>query len=234
MQPPIVLTVVLLGFSIGGASGGDDLKLKLLECPEAVKKTFQAEAPGAKIETVTKEKDEDEETTFSADVNIGGKIYEIVVLEDGTLSELNLVVEGDEEVPFEKSPAATQATFKAEAFGEKIATLAKDLKYGVTIYEAVVEHRGKSYEIVVSDDGTLVEKVLVIDDEEVEITACPPLVQTALKKHAKGGMIDGITRSTGLGKPTFEAEVETNGKVYLIEVDEGGVLISKSLQAAEE
>jgi hypothetical protein len=235
MSPPWFAIVTLLGFAFEGASAADDPKLKLAECPEAVQKTLQAEAGGAKIEAVTKEKDEDEdETIFSADVRIGTKTYTIEVLEDGTLSEMNLTVEGDDEVPFERSPAATQATFKAEAFGLKIATLGKDMKYGVTIYEAVVEHKGKSYEIVVPEDGTLVEKVLVIDDEDVELTACPPAVQVAFKKHAKGGTIDGITRSTGIGKHTFEAEIEMNGKVYLIEVDETGLLLSKSLQATEE
>jgi hypothetical protein len=234
MQPSWFVTVVLLGFAFEGTSGADDTKLKLADCPEAVKKTLQAEAAGAKIETVTRQKDEDDEVVFSADVVIGGKNYTIDVLENGTLSEIILAIEGDEEVPFDRSPANTQATFKAEAFGVKILTLSKDLKYGVPIYEAVVEHHGKKYEIVVAEDGTLVEKVLVIDDEEVELSACPALVQTSLKKYAKGGTIDGITRSTGIGKHTYEAEVEFKGKVYLIEVDEGGLLISKSLQASEE
>ena len=106
------------------------------------------------------------------------------------------------------------------------------MKYGVTIYEAVVDHKGKSYEIVVAEDGTLVEKVLVIDDEEVELATCPAAVQAAFREHAKGGTIGDITRSTGIGRPTYEAEVEIKGKVYLVEVDESGLLISKSLEAA--
>jgi len=127
-----------------------------------------------------------------------------------------------------------QATFRSEAFGAKIEAVGKDLKYGVTIYETVVDHKGKSYEIVVAEDGTLVEKVLVIEDEEVELAMCPSAVQVALKKHANGGTIDEVTRYTGIGKPTFEAEVEIKGKVYLIEVAENGLLISKSLEATEE
>ena len=43
-------------------------KIKLSDCPAAVRKTFQAEAKGAKIETVTKEKDEDDETVYWAEV----------------------------------------------------------------------------------------------------------------------------------------------------------------------
>ena len=234
MRPYWFLSAGLVGLAVGGAQASDDSKVKFSDCPEAVRTTLQGEAAGAKIEVVTKEKDEDDDVVYWADVVVAGKTYAVGVLEDGTLSEMNLAVDGDDEIPLEKASAAAKATFQAEGFGLKIVTVAKDLKYGVTIYEAVVEHKGKSYQIVVAEDGTLVEKVLVIDEEEVEISACPPLVQAALKKHAKGGKIDAITRSNGIGKRTFEAEVESKGKVYLIEIDEAGVLISKSLQASQE
>ena len=74
------------------------------------------------------------------------------------------------------------------------------MKYGTPIYETVVEHKGKAYEIVVAEDGTLVEKVLVIDDEEVELAMCPAVVQIAFREHAPGGKIGDITRSTGIDR----------------------------------
>ena len=154
-------------------------------------------------------------------------------LEDGTLSEMNLAVD-DEELPFDRCPAAVQATFRSEAFGEKVDAIGRDMKYGVTIYQTVVDHKGKSYEIVVAEDGTLVEKVLVIDDEEVKLSDCPAAVRTALHEHAKGGEIGDVTRSTGIGQHTFEAEVKMKTKVYLIEVAESGLLISKSLEAVKD
>ncbi len=160
-------------------------------------------------------------------------MYEIGVLEDGTLTEMNLAVDGDE-VPFERSPAAVQSTFRREAFGEKVESLGKDLKYGVAIYEAAVRHKGRAYQIIVAEDGTLVEKVLVIDDEEIELAKCPAVVQAALKAHARGGTIGDVTRSTGIGRPTFEAEVKIKDKVYMIEIGENGTLLSKSLEAGEE
>ena len=80
----------------------------------------------------------------------------------------------------------------------------------------------------------MVEKVLVIEDEEVELEKCPLAVRTALREHSDGGKIGQITRSTGIGNHTFEAEVEIKSKVYLIEVAESGFLISKSLEAAQE
>jgi len=233
MPPLWAVTVALSGLVCGMAPGVDEQELKFSDCPPAVRKTFQAEAKGAKIETVTREKDADDETFYWADVTVGGRTYAIGVLEDGTLGEMNLAVD-DEELPFDRCPAAVQATFRDEAFGEKVDAVGKDVKYGITIYEAVVDHDGKSYEIVVAEDGTLVEKVLVIDDEEVELAKCPAAVQAALHEHARGGKIGDITRYTGIGHHTFEAEVKIQGKVYLVEVAESGLLISKALQAGED
>ena len=233
MQPLWFVIAALSGFVFGMAAAGDEEEIKFSDCPAAVRKTFQAEAKGAKIETVTKEKDEDDETVYWADVAIGGKTYAVGVLEDGTLTEMNLAVD-DEELPLDRCPAAVQATFRSEAFGEKVDAVGRDMKYGVTIYQTVVDHKGKSYEIVVAEDGTLVEKVLVIDDEEVKLSDCPAAVRAALHEHAKGGEIGDITRSTGIGQHTFEAEVKIKDKVYLIEVAESGLLISKSLEAVKD
>jgi hypothetical protein len=232
MQPMWFATATSTVLILGMAPAVAGQEIKLSDCPAAVRKTLEAEARGAKLEGVHKEK-EDDETVYWAEVMIGGKTYAIGVLEDGTLTEMNLAV-GDDELPFDRCPAAVQATFHREAFGEKIGTVGKDMKYGIMVYETVVPHRGKSYEIVVAEDGTLVEKVLVIEDEEVELAKCPSTVQTALHQHAKGGSIGAVTRSTGIGRPTFEAEVKIKDKIYLIEVAENGLLISKSLEAGEE
>jgi hypothetical protein len=232
MQLPWFVTAALLSCVLEMAPVMDAQEVKLSDCPEAVRKTFQAEARGSKIESVSKDQ-EDDETVYWAEVTIAGRQYAIGVLEDGTLSEMNLAVD-DADIPFDRCPAPVQGTFRREAFGKAPQTVGKDMKYGVTIFEAAVEHQGKSYEIVVAEDGTLVEKVLVIHDEEVELSKCPATVQTALREHAKGGSIGEITRSTGIGRPSFEAEVTIKDKVYLVEVGENGHLISKSLEAAEE
>lgn len=224
------LASLCLVFGMTSAALGQEVKLS--DCPAAVRKTFEAEAKGSKIETVHTEK-EDAETVYWAEVTIGGRFYAIGVLEDGTLTEMNLAV-ADDELAFEKCSAPVQTTFRREAFGETPTEVGKDIKYGVTIFATVVKHKGKAYQIVVAEDGTLVEKVLVIEDDEVELTKCPATVQAALKEHARGGTIGAVTRSTGLGRPTFEAEVMIRDKVYLIEVAENGHLLSKSLEAAEE
>jgi hypothetical protein len=211
----------------------DEQEIKFSDCPAAVRKTLLAEAKQAKIDSVTKETGEDEQTVYWAEVKIDDRLYAIGVLEDGSLSEMNLAVD-EEDLALGDCPAAVQATYRAESFGEKVNTVGKDMKYGVTIFETVVDHNGKSYEIVVALDGTLVEKVLVINDEEIKLADCPEAVRKSLREHTKDGTIGSVTRSTGIGGHTFEAEVKIKDSIYLIEVSESGHLISKSLEAAED
>lgn len=187
----IAMTAVS-GFIFGTASADDD-KIKFSDCPAAVRKTFQVEAKGVKIETVTKERNEDGVTVYWAEIAISNKTYALGVMKDGTVSEMNLVVDRDD-LPFSGCPVAVQATFQSEAFGVKVGVVSRDIKYGVTLYHTVVDHKGKSYEIVVAEDGTLVEKVLVIDDEDVKLSDCPAAVRAALHEHAKGGEIGDIAR----------------------------------------
>ena len=228
------LLVMALSLGVGGSARRDDdaSKVKFETCPAAVKKTFEAEAKGVKIDSVGKETNEGE-STYWADVHIGGRVYSIGVSEDGTLSEMNLATDV-EEVSFEKSPPVVQATFKKEAWDSKIESLGKDIKYGETIYEATIEHHGKTYEIVVAQDGTLVEKTLVIDEEDIDLDKCPEAVKKTLTEHAKGGKIDSVTKASGLGQGTYHADIVISGKNYLVEVTDKGVLISKALQYLDE
>lgn len=230
MQSIWFLIAPLSGVVLGLAAPNDEQEIKFADCPAAVRKTLQAETKGAKIETVTKERDEDNETVYWVRVGIGGKTYELATREDGTLTEMSLAVD-DEDVALNECPAAVQTTFRSEAFGEKVDAVTRDMKYGVIVYQTVIDHKGKAYEIVIAEDGSLVEKVLVIEDEDIKLSDCPAAVRTALHEHAKGGEIGDVTHSTGIAHHTFEAEVKMKDRVYLIEVAENGLLISKSLEA---
>lgn len=116
----------------------------------------------------------------------------------------------------------------------KIDVVIKDVRYGGTVYEAAVTVGGKDYGVVVAEDGTLVEKALIIEEEEVELAACPAAVRKALRDQSQGGEVGAVTRSTGLAGHVYEAVVETHGKRYVIEVTEGGTLISKALNEDDE
>ena len=82
---------------------GDEQEIKFADCPAAVRKALQAEAKGAKIETVTKENGDDEQTVYWAEVKLDDRLYAIGVLEDGTLSEMNLAVD-DADLALDRLP----------------------------------------------------------------------------------------------------------------------------------
>ncbi len=229
---PIGVVMGMLLF-LGASTPGIGQEIKLAECPAPVRKTIEAESRGGHVQLVRKEKNDDGTVEFWAEAAVGGKTYAVAVHEDGTLAEMILALD-DSEVPFEKCPSAVQATFRQEAFGQTIRTVGKDMKYGAVVYETAVSHRSKTYEIVVAEDGTLVEKVLIVEDEPIELTKCPRAVQSTFQTHARGGKIHDVIRYSGLIHPVYEAEVEAEGKVFLVEIADNGVLIAKSLEAGEE
>ena len=103
MEPLLVLLAAQIGLIFATAtSSRDDQEIKFSECPAAVRKSLEALAKGVKIETVTKETNDDEQTVFWAEIKLEGHPYAIGVLEDGTLSEFNLAVD-DAEITLERA-----------------------------------------------------------------------------------------------------------------------------------
>jgi hypothetical protein len=220
---------LVLGALIAGPARGDETPLKLAECPAPVRNAFEREAPGAKVETVTKDATADGITTYAASVVLSGRHYHLSVDHDGHLIEIELETK-DDEVKFAALPAPVKETFHREAKGVNFDEITKDLKYGVVIYESVAKIAGKDYAIVVAENGTLVEKSLVIGEDEVELPACPAAVQKAIKEHARGGKVGPITRLGGVGNGhIYETELEVDGGRFALAVTEAGTLISKAV-----
>lgn len=218
-----------LAFVFANVCFGDDEppKLKPADCPAPVVKTIELESKGAKIENVVKIVFE-EETTYQARFVMNSRHYRIDVNEDGTLNELSLDVT-DDEIEFSKAPPAVQSMFRKESSKEtKFDTLIKDMKYGVTIYEAIVAVGNKEYSIIVAENGVLVEKMLIFAEDQIDLANCPAAVQAALKEHARDGKIGEITRSTGIAGHVYETQLEIEGKTYFLELTEGGNLITKT------
>lgn len=214
--------VLLISAALAAPGGTPD------DCPSAVRKTIAAEAGGTPVATVHKETNADK-TLYWAELLLDGRKYAITVHEDGTLDELSLTYD-DHAIPFEQCPGAVRATLLMESLGEPLNRVAvgKRMKYGVTIYEVGVTNEGKSYEILVAEDGTLVEKVMLIEDQSVKLGDCPEPVQASIKAHAQGGVIVKVLHSTGILRPTYEAQLRIDGKRYYVEVGEDGRLIAKS------
>ncbi len=224
--------VVLMMAALGPVQNEDEPKVPFADCPAAVQKTLREATRGAVIATVVKETNEDV-TTYRASVVVDGRKYALEVDEDGTLIDMSLEVDQDE-VKFSSCPKAAQTTFRKESRDSLIDVVGKSLRLGGAVYDAVVTLSGKDYAIVVAEDGTLIEKTLLIDDEAIELSECPAAVQKTLREHAAGGQIGAVTRSTGIGGHVYDAEVEIHGLSYIVEVTEKGVLFAKSLNEVDE
>ena len=68
MPPLLIVPAALLGLVFMTASLTDEKEVKFSDCPAAVRKALKAETKGAKIETVTKEKDDDDQVIYWAEV----------------------------------------------------------------------------------------------------------------------------------------------------------------------
>ena len=148
-----------------------------------------------------------------------------------------------EELKLSDCPNAVQKTLKREANGAKINEVKKEIEDGETTYEADVTIDGKEYEIVVSEDGTLLEKALEDDEEddgkeseevEMKLADCPAAVQKTFKREANEADIDVVDKETKDGKVIYEVDVKIDGKNYEIRVAEDGILISKALDEEDE
>jgi uncharacterized membrane protein YkoI len=215
------------------AAKGDEEEIPFSECPAAVKKTMLDEAKGGKIDETVSKETEDGKTVYWVSVVIDSRDYAIGVTEDGVLTDKVLDV-GDEEVEFANCPDAVRKTFREESRGATIKEVTKERKLGVLIYSATVKLNDKEYVIKVAENGTLTEKVLLIEEDEIAFSSCPAAVQKTFRDEARGGNIDDVTRSTGLGDTVYETQVEIDGKRYNLEVNEAGVLISKSLDEDDD
>jgi len=222
----LALGMVIAATAHSPARGEDGVDVPLSDCPEAVRKTIREESRGGRVESVSKET-EDGKATYWADAVIGGKAYGIGVTEDGTLTEFSLRVD-DHEIGLGDCPPAVQTTMRAEAGAAKIRDVRRELNLGVTVYATEYAVGGWKYRVMVAEDGTLTEKVLVIDEDPVALAECPAPVQKTLTGESKGGTLKDVTRSSGIGRRVYLAAYEAGGAGYSLIVAEDGTLISKT------
>jgi hypothetical protein len=140
----------------------------------------------------------------------------------------------DEEVKFADCPAAVRKTLREESKGAVIETVTKETEDGETTYRADVMIGGKTYGIVVAEDGTLREISLQPDDDEPNFADCPAAVQKTFRDEAKGAQIGTVEAETQHGVTVYSTDVVIGGKTYEIKVAADGTLTEKTLQLTED
>ena len=139
--------------------------------------------------------------------------------------------EGDQPgvIKFSTAPAAVQKLFKEETKNAKIELLGEGKSAdGKAFYKAIVPIGASDYEMAVSEDGQLLEKMLNPIRSEVKLEECPPVVQKALKDDSKGAAkVEAIERVTAGKRSDFMMTVLIQKIRYQVIFTEDGTLMSK-------
>ena len=83
---------------------GKETPVALKDVPAAVRATLDKEAAGGKVTEVEKEV-KDGKTVYSADIEVGGKAWDVVVGEDGRLISKEQEKAGKDDKPQVKQPS---------------------------------------------------------------------------------------------------------------------------------
>ena len=115
-------------------------------------------------------------------------------------------------------PAAVQAAVAAQSHGAKVRGFAEEKENGKTYYEAQLELKGHSKDVLMDPQGNIVEV-----EEEVPLRALPAAVRQELLAKTASGKLLRVESLTKQGKlVAYEAQVITNGKKSEIQVGPHG------------
>ena len=162
----VTFIAATLGLAVNGiVISRADVRVSLEKCPGPVRRTLERESHGGKIMEIEKERQQGR-TIFEAEVMLDGKEYEIEVQSDGLLLRKVLDEDDEEEtdVTLAECPESVRKTIRREAGTGKIEEIERESHGQRNVYEAEVLIDDREYEIVVREDGLLLEKVL--DDDE--------------------------------------------------------------------
>jgi uncharacterized membrane protein YkoI len=147
--------VAVIGFVALGVSVADDKEEKISpdKLPKAVADAIKARFPDGKVTSAEKE-NEDGKTVFDIELTSGGLKYEMDMLADGTIVEIEKEIK---EVPAAVTKAIEGKYPKTKIVEVMERSKVKDKKETPTDYEVTIEDGGKKHEVIVSLDGKSVK-----------------------------------------------------------------------------
>ena len=115
-------------------------------------------------------------------------------------------------------PPAVEKTVAAQSAGATIKGFSTEKENGQTLYEVEMTVNGRSKDISMTADGSIVEI-----EEQVALDSLSSVVKAGLHAKAGKGTILRVESLTKKGKlVAYEAQVETNGKKSEVQVGPDG------------
>jgi hypothetical protein len=156
----IVVGIVAALFITAGAQAAGT-KIEKSDLPDEVRKTADREGGDATVTGYSQDTDEYGGTVYGVDLVVNGHARTILIGEDG------VVVEIDEEVPWDRLPADVQAGLKAQAGAGKVGRVESITTDGKVVgYQAEVDTDGAKSEVSVGPDGKPIEEPQKREPEE--------------------------------------------------------------------
>jgi uncharacterized membrane protein YkoI len=127
-----------------------ETKVQMKELPPAVQKAVQQQSVSGTIKGFAKET-ENGATTYEAEMVVNGHGKDV------SFDSTGKVVGIEEEVALDNVPPPVRSTIEKASSGGKLKKVEKVTEGGTTSYEAAYTKSGKSHEVVVKLDGSLVK-----------------------------------------------------------------------------
>ncbi len=169
---------------IMGANERDDV-MKFAGCPAPVKETFLNESNNAKFGEVHRLQRHGDVILYEAEVELSGLRYSLLIEANGTLVEKSRTFTKTI-VKRSSLPNAVEKTLKRYAPRAQLrGDITRTQAVGPVFYKTQVDLRQLTYNIKISEDGSLLDMSLVFEPQNNEPADEPKMVESKKKTKSK-------------------------------------------------
>jgi hypothetical protein len=218
MKTKVLVIPFLVMLGLSAFAGEASKSVSLSQLPAPVQKAIQTQAAGCKIGEIERGEEEGQ-TTYAVAFTKEGQEHNFTVIEDGTLLSI--------EVNLADTPAAVQATIRAQVRDGKIDSVERNFEDNEIRYEIEFTRQdGKERFFSVAADGKL--NLVEVAFEEV-----PAAARKTIEANVGNGKLGNLYKMFERGAVSFDAEVTFGDKTRDVMVSESGRLESVQVSFEE-
>jgi uncharacterized membrane protein YkoI len=150
MKRDLVCLITAYSFVLGIAATAAEVKVKMSDLPAAVQSAVKEQSKGATVRGLTKDT-ENGKTEYEAELTVNGHNRDV------SFDAAGNVISVEDEVPLSSVPEAARAAIQKAAQSGTIRKVELVKENGKTFYEAAIRKAGKSSEIQVDSNGSLIK-----------------------------------------------------------------------------
>jgi uncharacterized membrane protein YkoI len=247
------MALALAGGALVGATYAD--KVSFEQLPLEVKDKIRAHTGAAAVEDVDRQS-KGGQTTYEVAFKKDGKHTELLFDEKGQLlTDAQGAAPDSRKISYNELPEAVKRVADTRVRGAEVNDVDRQVKNGQTTYEIGFKQNGQQQELVISQDGRIMNDVALSQNQavgapapvvtgtatstttpsteplmlssasRVELTAVPVVVQKVITAASKGAPIEDLERGTYQGQNVYQAAFKENGRHMELQVREDGTIL---------